>query len=217
MFCHVKFNHLSLEKSHLFRCDFHQTDFSYSNFAGANLKALYVYRSNFSFVRFLKTHFGNVNFESAYIDESNFANSDFTESCFLGTSFTKGRVKNSVFDNLILRDIDVSFVTAKYMCFENNLVINNLYDAAKLNSIDTTGSVGLPLVAYELKKQELSLFDETIQYWPKINIITGENFSGTIESFKDHFVSNEEDEIKKKKYELTLSYIKAMAELDGFD
>ena len=142
---------------------------------------------------------------------------DFSKACFRGAIDTTGRVKNSVFGNLCLSDIDVTFVTAKCMIFDNNLVINNLYDAAKLNSIDITGSVGLPLVAYELKKQELSLFDETIQYWPKINIITGENFSGTIESFKDHFVSNEEDEIKKKKYELTLSYIKAMAELDGFD
>lgn len=68
----------------------------------------------------------------------------------------------------------------------------------------------------QLEKQDSSLFKELIQYWPKINIITGKNFSGTVESFQEYFINNEKDEVKKKKYELTLSYIKAMAELDGF-
>ena len=207
---------MSLEKAHLFRCDFHQTDFSYSNFTEANFKALYVYRSNFSFVKFLETSFANADFNSIYIDESNLSNSDFSKACFLGAIFTKGRVKNSVFGNLCLSDIDVTFVTAKCMIFDNNLVIDNLYNEEKLKYIDTTGSVGFPLVAHKLEKQDLALFDDTIQYWPRINIITGKNFSGTVESFKDYFINNEKDEIKKKKYELTLSYIKAMAELDGF-
>ena len=141
---------------------------------------------------------------------------NFSEATFFGSSFSKGKVRESVFDNLNLRDVNVTHVKAENVKFEDNSVDNIEYDNIELGSIEIGGSIGLPVISCKLEKQDSSLFKELIQYWPKINIITGKNFSGTVESFQEYFINNEKDEVKKKKYELTLSYIKAMAELDGF-
>lgn len=60
-----------------------------------------------------------------------------------------------------------------------------------------------------------------VQYWPTLNIITENAFSGTLEEFEDYFIDkavikNEDDENMKKKHQAALTYVKDMAELNGF-
>ena len=197
-------------------CDFNYADFSYSNFKQANFHQFFIRYSDFCFASFANAYFENTNFKHIYVIESNFSNMIFSEAIFLNSDFSKGTFRESVFDNLCLKSLDATNLKAEGVKFEDNSTNNIEFDDIKLGSIEIGGSIGLPVISCQLEKQDSSLFKELIQYWPKINIIAGNDFSGSVENFKTQIINNEEDEVKKKKYELTLSYIKAMAELDGF-
>lgn len=203
-------------------------------FAGANLRNLdasnldfsgkYFFGVNFSGTNFEGANFENSNFEGLMADSSkfnatnfcyaNFTNANFAKSYFTCASFVSAYFTNAVFHNTIFKDTNFNSADFKYSRFRDVEFDNAVFDGIQLKHVITEGLLGFQVVSCQLNSSELN---RIVQYWPKINIITGKNFSGTIESFKDHFISNEEDEIKKKKYELTLSYIKAMVELDGFD
>lgn len=210
---------MTLEAAQFVNCDFSEVDFSNSEFIGINLKSVWASKCNFSHSNFASINFEYADLSVIYIEYSDFSNADFTETTFFDVNFKKGHLKNSNFDNLCLNRATFAYSNMNELYLKDNSTKNIQCHKIKLGLIDTIESSGLPVITCLLEKNNFSKTQVPIQYWPKLNIITENAFSGTLEEFEDHFINkvvinNKDDENMKKKHQAALTYIKAMAELE---